>query len=414
MGPVLIFDKSTLQSLSLDEAVWFEAFFMFNITPVFFVETLADLSKPSKRRTAEAVVGDIAGKTPILQTWPNLFHLNLIGNDLMGNHPPMNGQVVVAGGEAKRSPDGKLGHHFAEFDEAVALARWHEGRFHELERAVASTWRETLSNVDFRSMMDDARTATNVTRCKTLDEVHEIASEYVAGSGIERVEFARLFLGIGPQWTDRIAARYAEVGEMSLETFAPYTAFVLKVSLFFYLAMGSHLIGRERTSNMVDIAYLYYLPFCQVFTSNDKLHRTLVPYFIDPAHRFVDGRDMKSALKEMVAYGDEHVDEIEEMGIVRFARRPPNELDNAITAMWDEFRPGWRDAPANYETKDDEKRPGSMTAADLREVADKAVPIVGPAAAREPDYTFFLKKMPVRRGRWRMVPPEAEPGTSDL
>lgn len=412
MGPVMIFDKSALQGLSLDEAVWLEAFFMFNITPVFFVETLADLSKPSKRRAAEAVVADIAGKSPILHTWPNLFHLNLIGNDLVhGNHPPMNGQVLVVGGEPKRSPDGKLGHHFDEFDEVAALARWHEGRFHELERAVAVSWRDTLSNVDFRSMIEEARYATKVARGKTLDEVYEIASDYVAGTGIERVEFARRFLGIGPQWTDQIAARYAAAGDLSLEVFAPYTAYVLRASLFFYLGMASNLIGRERKSNMVDVAYLYYLPFCQVFTSTDKLHRTVAPFFLGPDQRFVDGRDLKAALKEMVVYGEEHMGEIEEMGIVRFARRPPSELDNALTAMWDEFRPGWRDAAPHYEPKDDaELPPDSMTAADVRDVADNAVPVLRPAAAREPDYTFFTKNMPIRRGRWRMVPPEAEPG----
>lgn len=413
MGPVLIFDKSALQGLSLDEAIWFEPFFLFNITPVFFVETLADLSKANKRRSAEAVVADIAGKTPRLSTWPNLFHLNLIGSDLMGIHPPMDGQVMVAGGEPKRSPDGQLGHHFGEFDEAAALARWQEERFHELERAVAVTWRDTPGNVDFHSMIEDARAATQVGRVGSLDDAYEVACDYVRESGVERLEFARRFLGIGPQWTDRIAARYAEVGEVSLETFAPYTAYVLKVSLFFYLAMGSSLIGRERKSNMVDVAYLFYLPFCQVFTSTDKLHRTIAPYFLRSNQRFLDGRDLKAALKELVAHGEEHMEEIEEMGLVRFTQRPPNELDNAITQVWDEFRPGWREAPAHYQPRDDEDRPGSMNPEALRAVAEKSVPVFGPAANREPDYSMFIKQISVRRGRWRMVPPEAEPSSTE-
>lgn len=65
-------------------------------------------------------------------------------------------------------------------------------------------------------MIEDARAATQINRVRTLDEVYEIASDYVGGSGIERLEFARHFLGIGTQWTDRIAARYAEVGDVSL------------------------------------------------------------------------------------------------------------------------------------------------------------------------------------------------------
>jgi hypothetical protein len=45
IGPILLFDKSILQSLSLDEAVWLDTFYYPNITPLFFVETLGDLEK---------------------------------------------------------------------------------------------------------------------------------------------------------------------------------------------------------------------------------------------------------------------------------------------------------------------------------------------------------------------------------
>ena len=39
-GPMLIFDKSFLQALSLDESAWLDNFFLNNITPLFFTETL--------------------------------------------------------------------------------------------------------------------------------------------------------------------------------------------------------------------------------------------------------------------------------------------------------------------------------------------------------------------------------------
>ncbi len=47
MGPILLFDKSFLQSLTVDEAVWFDHFFLTNVCPVFYVETLADLKEPA-------------------------------------------------------------------------------------------------------------------------------------------------------------------------------------------------------------------------------------------------------------------------------------------------------------------------------------------------------------------------------
>lgn len=65
MGPITLFDKSFLQSLSVDESVWFDHFFTTNICPLFYVETLADLHKEVRPgRTPEQEVGIIADKFP--------------------------------------------------------------------------------------------------------------------------------------------------------------------------------------------------------------------------------------------------------------------------------------------------------------------------------------------------------------
>lgn len=45
MGPTVLFDKSFLQSLSIDESVLFDHFFIPIVCPMFYVETLADLKK---------------------------------------------------------------------------------------------------------------------------------------------------------------------------------------------------------------------------------------------------------------------------------------------------------------------------------------------------------------------------------
>ena len=67
-GPHLIFDKSALQSFSLDETNWLDNFFYTVITPLFYAETLADVEKEvSKGRTPEQVVGSLAIKTPDLR-----------------------------------------------------------------------------------------------------------------------------------------------------------------------------------------------------------------------------------------------------------------------------------------------------------------------------------------------------------
>lgn len=44
-GPSLLFDKSTLESLTVNEAVLLDNFHRSTITPMFFVESLADLER---------------------------------------------------------------------------------------------------------------------------------------------------------------------------------------------------------------------------------------------------------------------------------------------------------------------------------------------------------------------------------
>jgi hypothetical protein len=145
MGPITIFDKSALQALSVDESVWLEAYFLSNVTPLFYVETLADLEKAvAEGRTAEHVVASLAEKTPS-DAYPNVHHRTLIEADLRGQEIEMTGRIMVAAGEYKRAPDGTLGMHIDEFPEAVMLLRWKNQEFNEAEREVARRWREELA-----------------------------------------------------------------------------------------------------------------------------------------------------------------------------------------------------------------------------------------------------------------------------
>jgi hypothetical protein len=84
-GPSLIFDKSSLESLNLDEAVLMDNFYMSNITPLFFVECLADLEKEIRSKsTPEQLVGSLADRTPEYQSNPNAHHMAILSAELAG------------------------------------------------------------------------------------------------------------------------------------------------------------------------------------------------------------------------------------------------------------------------------------------------------------------------------------------
>jgi hypothetical protein len=77
-----LFDKSAVQSLNVDEAVWFDNFYRTVISSLFFVEALADLSKEvPEGRTPEQGVGNIVAKTPETGSVVsvNCRHLRLAG-----------------------------------------------------------------------------------------------------------------------------------------------------------------------------------------------------------------------------------------------------------------------------------------------------------------------------------------------
>ena len=98
MGPITLFDKSFLQPLRLDEAVWFDAFFIPVICPLFYVETLANLAKTHTNRTSDTEVRIIAEKTPELSGSPCLFHKQLTTMNLLGDDVPMDGRIFRPGG----------------------------------------------------------------------------------------------------------------------------------------------------------------------------------------------------------------------------------------------------------------------------------------------------------------------------
>ena len=98
-GPVTLFDKSALQSLNVDEAVWFDSFYQTAISTLFFVETLADLSKEVEAGTTpERVVGNIAAKTPETGSVVSVDHWHLRLADLDGYQIEIERRPYIAQG----------------------------------------------------------------------------------------------------------------------------------------------------------------------------------------------------------------------------------------------------------------------------------------------------------------------------
>src|SRR5947209_2529800 len=88
----------------------------------------------------------------------------------------------------------------------------------------------------------------------------------------DRMNIAAQILGLPDHMREELIERWKIHGYAPLRQFTPCAAHVVTVQLFFQIALAAGHIGTERTSNQIDVAYLYYLPFCSVFVSSDKLH----------------------------------------------------------------------------------------------------------------------------------------------
>lgn len=345
MGPITLFDKSFLQALNVDESMWFDHFFIANICPLFYIETLADLEKPVREgRTPEQEVGFIADKTPYMHGMPCTYHGTLCHGELMGNRIPMRGQIPVSGGRQVQS-DGNRGVVFDESPEAQAFSRWQRSEFLQVERQHARAWRVALKNLDLPRLAEKVRAfGINGKNCNSLEKAKEIASDFVSSKEkpFDRMALAFDLLGIPHQYQKEIMQRWSIMRYPAFREAAPYVAHVLEVEIFFQMGLAANHISSERPSNHADIAYLFYLPFCHVFVSSDNLHKRCAPLFMRKDQDFIWGADLKADLKMTDAHFQKIPEYIKLKGIMAFAHYPPGGDESMIIQLWDRHLPGWR------------------------------------------------------------------------
>ena len=339
MGPISLFDKSFLQSLSADEAVWFDHFSLPVVCPVFYVETLADLAKGATRRTAEEVVADIARKFPEWSGSPCGFHIALCVNNPFGAEVVMDGRIPRPGGRPVQR-----GLVFEYAPEEEAFQRWNKGEFLGVEKLAAAGWRKALADLDLKKIAGELEMlGIEKRKCRTLEEARDYAREIINGKErpFARLVLASLLFHIPQHLHPRLVERWRSEGEPTFDKFAPYAAFVMTIEVLFRVAMASGLIGTSRVSIRTDIAYLFYLPFCTLFVSDD-LHRKCAPLFLRRDQEFIWGIDLKPALKNINAHFLRLPGEERDRGISAFAHAPPP--GNLVSDLWDRhLRPGYRD-----------------------------------------------------------------------
>jgi hypothetical protein len=350
-GPSLLFDKSTLESLSLNEAALLDNFYRSTITPLFFVECLADLERKMVRMrgTPEQLVGSLAERTPDSQSMMNVHHMQILKGELSGqfNLDTVMLRPFVASGKVVELGDSK-GMLFQPTEEEEAMQRWTRYDFLGLERQIAKRWRKMIEAIDLQ--------AISVTVLKAIGPWRKPASLQDARTMTDTIidnldpewllRFGLALLGV-PEATEYVVSQWRADRKKSLRTYRPYFTHMLSVNIFFSLVLQTQLLKNVKASHQIDLAYLYYLPFCAVFSSRDNFHVQVAPLFMHPAQQFVHGDDLKADLKRLDELYLQLPKETLEKGFYSFAPVPPDDSSYLTVRLWDVYLPDWRKGSEN-------------------------------------------------------------------
>ena len=404
MGPSLIFDKSSLESLNLDEAVMMDNFYMSTITPLFFIECLADLEKAIRSNsTPEQLVGSLADRTPDVQGYPNEHHLHILQAELSRKFDltKVMRRAALPRGRQVQLGD-KKGVVYQKSEIAEAFTRWSRREFLDVERGIAKRWRRSLKAVDFKTMVNRVSKEIGPWRVpRSLKDAKGIADTVINYLDAEfLLRFGLALLDV-PETTDRVVDDWKARRRPKLREHVPYFVFLLTINIFFCLILPTQLLRNVKPSHQVDLAYLYYLPFCSVFTSKDNFHAQIVPLFLEPMQNFVYGVDFKEDMKRLVAHYSELPEAVLKTGLNNFARHPPEDDSFITTQMWNKHLPKWPRLK-NEARKQSDPAKDKRTLEELKKILDlsEIQPSDETAPMDSADYVVIKREVRPQKGKW--------------
>jgi len=368
MGPTIILDKSSLQALSKKELILLNKLYLVNIPPVLTLEILADLKKTNDPSALnEKTVIEIANKLIQKDNAVNAHYLNLVISSLMGVDYIDSRKPHIGGAKKVKDKNGKVGFHIVETPEQIAIKNWQRGEFTEAEKVLATQWRKYSKGIDLLELKKHwSSIKTIYPECKDFNNLLDISDFWLSNPSMQsQLLFAMLEeLRLEQHLASSIFYRW-ESGEFNLlKDFAPYFNFVTKIDTAFRLGLVYDLIT-TRPTNRIDCEYLYYAPFCNVFSSRDNFHKSFAPLFLSDDQTFIDGDELKKDLKLIIEMLEKEDSELNIDWNVQFSLEPPNNEDSLTYQMWKKYFPSW--SPGWFYRKSDYPKNDKKVSQELNE-----------------------------------------------
>jgi hypothetical protein len=336
MHATTIFDKSFVQMLNEDELFEFCVFFQPVGTPILRKEILADLDKPSTaERNVNVVLKSLCAKVARSGLEPMEYRRAALTELATGEPIAMHGAVLIdlSAPHVTVHPGGGV------YVDGRQLQwdwrRWEAGEFTDEERAAAVNHRRELEEYDPEGFRKRSKPWAQhfFGQCKTVEALIAKIDSLIDDPAFTTQE---LILGLTLNWLSATKGFHAHLlgqlrsGQIKrVKDYAPFATSITRITLTYQFGLARGFFGPRR-SDMCDLEYLYYSPFCKFFVSNDRLHKSLWPATTTNA-MFCNGKELQSDLGRRAKLRKEAPEKV--------AGMYPIPLENSIiTAMFQHLR----------------------------------------------------------------------------
>ncbi len=351
--PTIIIDKSTLEALSNAETHCLGRYYLAVSTHVLLSEIGADLKKEfDDERDPEKVVSLLSNRMHGLYrfntNWYTLLELSLLGHKIPIDHmAPM-----YLEGKETYIPGVGRGMYFDEQKERKTLSAWANGEFRESDYEMAEQWRSEIEKIDLRSWHQDLSKKLKGLKPKSFEDILTIVEDILDNPDFqfELLQLLVKLTKVSEENSITIFNRWNNCDMPQIQDFSEYGHYCLKVHLIFWWGLFSGLVG-PRSTHCVDLHYLYELPFCRIFSSNDKFHKSLSRLLLTDQQIFIAGSDLKSDIRRI----EEYVDSLREVDRTTPSPfpYPPDWKDSFTNQVWRKYVPLPREEYQDY--TDEEK-----------------------------------------------------------
>lgn len=297
--PILI-DKSAFESLSNEEAkhvFGHGGAFDVVLTDLLAMEIFGSLAKDEYARGV-AWLKSLAGRIDPTGSVPCASYREIFVANALGI-PVQDGLVPLAKPQVSSHPEVEL-YGQGPLDEVIR--HWKYEPLIEGEYAVAVEFRQMKGQMPLENFLRPIKKRSII-----LPRVHNcdravMEAENLLGKKSLQNPLLNCFLELITYPDLEDAARRASVLRQLqrgfwLKKHAPYCYHCIRAYLATMIAWKHRLI-RQHANNGIDMAYMFYLPFCAAFVSSDHLHSRLAKPLMRSDQLFVSGKEFRANIQE--------------------------------------------------------------------------------------------------------------------